>query len=154
MALNDAIGKIADLTEVLALGSRTKDLQDESKSLAGQGVVDDLPSFGGDKALHAMATERLAKNIGLVPALSIGGIKELLTGAGNVLGGGKFFDPSGFDVRDIEANLRGAGRAVQPSTAQPQTPGAGAGVQDILSALAGGGGNAQELSLLDALRGR
>ena len=87
-------------------GSSEQQLHDESAM--GRSPIALLPDARNlDKATHALASKRIARRFGSLPAQALGGAKELAQGAGSVLAGGSFFGPNAYDAADIEANFAG-----------------------------------------------
>ena len=87
-------------------GSTEQDLHDQA-ALGKSPIALARDAGNLDKATHALASQRIARRFGSLPAQALGGAKELTQGVGSVLGGGSFFGPDAYDPADIEANFAG-----------------------------------------------
>lgn len=80
----------------------------------GAAAYPGLMSGGADKPAHAYGSQRMTERFGAPIATAVGMGKEAFTGGMNVLGGGEFFGPSGFDPADLDANFQGIEGAQGP----------------------------------------
>ena len=87
-------------------GSTEQDLHDQA-ALGKSPITLTRDAGNLDKATHALASKRIARRFGSLPAQALGGAKELTQGVGSVLTGGSFFGPDAYDAADIEANFVG-----------------------------------------------
>lgn len=97
---------MSDFLMQLLTGSTQQSLQDQA-ALGRSPIALDPEASNLDKAVHALATQRITERIGGLPALGLGFGREVGQGLGQMAQGQPFVGPHGYDPADMKANLVG-----------------------------------------------
>jgi hypothetical protein len=105
--LRELLGAPHDLAVYAATGSRPAELYEQAA--LGKSAMPYDPARP-DRAVHALAAEKMARRFGPEVASFAGAAKEGMQGLGQIVKGAPFSGVNGFDQEDIIANERGIGR--------------------------------------------